>query len=427
MRKLTWLVVIALLVGIALAIPAYYITRDAAPPQDDDLRVQRLDIPEKENAFYYFKLAVEQLYWPDDAETAERVGAMLDDDLWDEELAQELVERNAEGLQYLKQGLECSECQVPEIKGFDDLLPYLGEWRTLARLSSLRALWLLKGGRQREAADEAMSTVKFGHMIEGSRGGLLHYLVGCAVKAIALARLRDIAGEATLQPSVLIGYARALAAYGANEQGLEDVFRGEYAVTKTTVDDLAAGRYGIEDLSGEGSGGPRPGYVGYFFQPNKTKRIFAQTFRTGVSNVGRSYAQRDYSGPPEWTEDSGFLSMASLFLSGNAVGKLLVAMLLPAVERIHLEKCWENVSVAATQLLLALKAYELQTGNLPESLEELVPDYLAAIPVDDYDGRPMRYSLDKRIVYSVGEDLKDSGGSEGEHPWEMEDPSFRIE
>ncbi|MGQ4872310.1 MAG: hypothetical protein ACP6IT_10840, partial [Candidatus Thorarchaeota archaeon] len=43
---------------------------------DDDLKVQRLDIPEKENAFYYFELAADELAWPDDEETNERVHAM---------------------------------------------------------------------------------------------------------------------------------------------------------------------------------------------------------------------------------------------------------------------------------------------------------------------------------------------------------------
>jgi len=102
-------------------------------------------------------------------------------------------------------------------------------------------------------------------------------------------------------------------------------------------------------------------------------------------------------------------------------------MLLPAMERAHLAKCRENVTVAATRLLFALKAYELEKGKLPDSLDELVPDYIKAIPLDDMDGKPMRYSREKKIVYSVGEDLADSGGCEGEHPWDMEDPSFKIE
>jgi len=39
-----------------------------------------------------------------------------------------------------------------------------------------------------------------------------------------------------------------------------------------------------------------------------------------------------------------------------------------------------------------------------------VPQYLDAVPIDDYDGKPMRYNAAKKVVYSVGRDLKDGGG-----------------
>ncbi len=39
-----------------------------------------------------------------------------------------------------------------------------------------------------------------------------------------------------------------------------------------------------------------------------------------------------------------------------------------------------------------------------------MPAYLDALPVDPFDGRPVRYSREKKIVYSVGKDLVDGGG-----------------
>jgi hypothetical protein len=48
---------------------------------------------------------------------------------------------------------------------------------------------------------------------------------------------------------------------------------------------------------------------------------------------------------------------------------------------------------------------------LPESLSELVPKYLPKVPIDPFDGKPLRYSKEKGIIYCVGKDLKDSGGS----------------
>jgi len=54
----------------------------------------------------------------------------------------------------------------------------------------------------------------------------------------------------------------------------------------------------------------------------------------------------------------------------------------------------------------------MKTGELPGTLDALVPDYIDKIPSDDFDGEPMRYSAEKKIIYSVGEDLNDDGGGE---------------
>ena len=63
-------------------------------------------------------------------------------------------------------------------------------------------------------------------------------------------------------------------------------------------------------------------------------------------------------------------------------------------------------------LLLLLKAYQLDHGHLPATLDALVPDYLAQVPADPFDGKPMRYSAERKIVYSVGENLTDEAGKE---------------
>jgi len=428
MKKLLLLTLIAFAVGIALSTVGYLLSRDCPPPQDDDLKVQRLDIPEKENAFYYFELAADELAWPDDEETNERVHAMLEDEQWDDELADELIQKNTAIFEYIEKGLACAHLQVPEIKGIDDLMPYLCPRRDLARLTSLRALWFFKQGKEKEAFDEAMKGVKFGHMIEGSKGQLIHYLVGMGVKEIGLDRMRMMMPRTSLPPDRLKGYAEALANYEANEEGLADAFRVEYTVFAGLTDDLARGArdldFGKVDM--EERDHTKKGYSGYFFQPNKTKRLLAEMYRGCISNIPRTWAERDYSGLPEPPEGPGFLMMARYAVSGNAIGKILVPMLAPAMERTQLAKCRTDLSVSITRLLLALKAYKTDTGELPLSLDELVPEYLDAVPRDPFGGKPIRYSREESILYSVGEDLVDSGGSEKEEWDDLDEPTFRI-
>jgi hypothetical protein len=56
--------------------------------------------------------------------------------------------------------------------------------------------------------------------------------------------------------------------------------------------------------------------------------------------------------------------------------------------------------------------FRLDHGTLPSHLDELVPAYLDAVPLDPFDGHPLRLAVknDHRIIYSVGPDLVDDGG-----------------
>jgi hypothetical protein len=63
---------------------------------------------------------------------------------------------------------------------------------------------------------------------------------------------------------------------------------------------------------------------------------------------------------------------------------------------------------------LALERQRLVTRELPECLEELVPWYLPQVPVDPFDGKPIRYRRRQPgyLLYSVAEDGQDNGGQE---------------
>lgn len=61
---------------------------------------------------------------------------------------------------------------------------------------------------------------------------------------------------------------------------------------------------------------------------------------------------------------------------------------------------------------VGVEAFRLKHGSLPNNLAELVPDYLSAIPVDPFNGKPLLFKrLSKGyVVYSVGENATDDGG-----------------
>jgi hypothetical protein len=67
----------------------------------------------------------------------------------------------------------------------------------------------------------------------------------------------------------------------------------------------------------------------------------------------------------------------------------------------------------ATMAAVALARYYLMHEKWPESLHDLVPSLLPAVPSDRFDGQPLRYRLvdGRPLLYSVGTDLNDDGGT----------------
>jgi hypothetical protein len=69
-----------------------------------------------------------------------------------------------------------------------------------------------------------------------------------------------------------------------------------------------------------------------------------------------------------------------------------------------------NVVVIA----IALKRYELKHQQLPNTLDELIPEFLKSVPTDYMDGQPLRYRRNGDgtfLLYSVGENGQDDGGN----------------
>ena len=62
---------------------------------------------------------------------------------------------------------------------------------------------------------------------------------------------------------------------------------------------------------------------------------------------------------------------------------------------------------------LAVERFRLAKGHWPTNLTELVPQFLDAVPLDPFDGKPLRYVRkgETQIIYSVSKDREDQGGT----------------
>ena len=87
--------------------------------------------------------------------------------------------------------------------------------------------------------------------------------------------------------------------------------------------------------------------------------------------------------------------------------------------------------IARTRLAdiaLAAQRYRLARGRLPATLDDLVSEFLTAIPLDPFTGKPLRYvpTDDGFVVYSVDADRKDDGGPLEDSRTEEPDLGYRV-
>ena len=163
---------------------------------------------------------------------------------------------------------------------------------------------------------------------------------------------------------------------------------------------------------------------------------FANFFRAIIANASLPYANMTFPDTEKLFDTRE--GLARLMIRPNAMGKIMFRLLIPAQDSLCERKCRSDGNLAATRLVVACNAYIKKEGKLPDDLQALVPVYLPSVPTDPYDGRPFRYSKAKGIVYSVGPDLKDSGGSpfisddcKAKNPskwkWDAEDAVYEIQ
>jgi hypothetical protein len=69
--------------------------------------------------------------------------------------------------------------------------------------------------------------------------------------------------------------------------------------------------------------------------------------------------------------------------------------------------------VDSARVACALERYRLTNGKLPDTLEALAPQFLAAVPNDVIDGKPLHYrpaADGGYLLYSIGWNQTDEGG-----------------
>ncbi len=402
-------VVVAILaVAAFLAFSGY----DIPPPDVPNLILTRSELPVTENAYTYFAAAANARYWPWDDETFR--SAYLRREPIEAERFREIVARNEDAVDLIRQGLACGVCQSPSCAAPDDMWAptAIHDWFDMARMLSLLSRENQRAGRIPEAVDACGMLVGIGAMLQRNAELFIVHVAGMGVLSMGIARAREIASDEGASSEGLERLAMALAAVGPLEHGLTRMIKGEFMYHCRMVDQRRTA-----DFSGVGIAWSKAGVRAYgrellqrsrySLAPGATKRMLGDLARSMIANLPRCYAEI------ERVDEDAFFGLkgrsAPRIWTPNALGNETGLDFL-VYEVVFEMKCRDESDLAAARLIVALNRYRKDRDGFPENLQALVPDYLAAVPRDPYDGRLFRYARDKGVVYAVGVNLADDGG-----------------
>lgn len=386
---------------------------DTGEVNDHEIMRRFVVVPGKENGFLDAK-KLEKLNLPSkysDSSRAAKDAAIIEQLLagksWNRNIVRTTLKRYRGVFPIVETILGKKYFQLPELVAIEQEIPKYQHYISAANLMALRSLHYQRQGKIDQSIEEAHRVLRFGHKIKSETSWILiSYMIGRAVENIALQRFYALSSETRINAKRSRHISGLIAKYGHREHdSFSESMLGEYRFMANSIEDyyqktLSERLEYDQELAGIEDRTPntfRQYLLSYYFHPNETKNLYAK-------EALRLYGEakkicKDQEIPPNhefhWTD----------LLKPNSLSKGEFGF-----KSYFKHRCFVNVFYAGVGLVTALKAYEKTNGRLPDTLNQLVPEFIDRIPEDEFDGQPMRYSKEHRWVYSVGSDYVDNGG-----------------
>ena len=413
-RILSWAAAaIAVAIG-GLAAFGWLASRDEPAPADDaEFAVARPEVAPEENAFTYFLAATNLLV---ETTNAQLVADFLAGRAPDGAELRALVASNSACFAQVKRGTECAVCRFPLPPSFfDSEFPYFNPWLKIGRLLAVRSRQARLDGRWAEAVVDAWTVARLGGLVADNAESMMHYLVGVAIAGEGFEQILALATDPAVPADDLRVLAAGLDQLGPYDAGLVRALKMEALYAAELVAGFASGRIDWIDLIAFGNrNGARDWRQRlfaavlrspYFFRPQATLRAVREKYRQAIRDAAWPYAQADA------TEEPKFGQSLLQLLRPNSIGEFFRRMVVMPARMTLENKCRAESLLAGAKLAVACSRFQRKQGRWPETLPELVPEFLAEVPRDPFDGEPFRYSAEKGLVWSVGKNLTDEGGS----------------
>lgn len=308
------------------------------------------------------------------------------------------------------------------------LLPTVQQCRMVAALLASRAMLRTHEGKYDDAWQDLMTCHRLGRLMSQCRT-LIESLVAMAIDRISSDAELSYLSNAKQSPEQLAGRLRDFQALPPMQGIASAIEYGERFLLLDFATNMV--RHGETGLSGvETALGQRPS------KKEITSKWFTRSInwdpalaqcnrfydRCAAASRLPDYASRQAefarisddlkANKPDGKDLVVMHSIAGPKQRGEIIGKILVGLLAPALEKVQTASDRGEQTQRNLQLAFVLEGYQRESGHYPEKLSDLAPKHLSNIPNDLFNGRPLVYkpTANGYLLYSVGPDGKDNNG-----------------
>lgn len=383
--------------------------RDIEIVDDAELALKTVPVVQEENAHFDLRTLPDVPVGQGDYYGADELQELLAGEKWNEELATQILSDNQEVLTIMEAASGRPAYQEPALSdpaaiGYQMELVSVGNWRTGGDIVLLQALNEARSGNIPGALNSIRWVEGIVEKVNVSQLSVVHYLAGLHLRTKVLQTLETILTEVPLSQAEANQLRALLSVEYGDEVALTTVIQGEYAVQKSVVDGI---QRGDAELLGQREGDLVP-KTSFYFQPNRTKQLFAELAKQQIAMVTRSCQSSFLESSPERLMPENLLL---LYVTPNASGIVMHDVVAGAIgASLKTKVCELEAREALLDAALAIAVYQNETKETLPNLAALIPDYLEAIPQDPFSGRDIIFAPEISRLYSVGENKRDDGG-----------------
>jgi hypothetical protein len=291
-------------------------------------------------------------------------------------------------------------------KSVSVLLDGAGAWQRAIQLSALT-------GDTFGASGQAVELTEFAKELSECDSTLIHWLVMVTMQTIGLQGLEKALQKGELPKEVSLEYRQRLQAAELIHADFARCVRVEMWVQAGTLAKLAAAKGKAQrDAYLLSVSGASNWFQSLTFKPNLTILENVHLVSPIAQGLAESWA-RGMAAAQEAERLAKAMSDRGKWknwLHPNFTGRTLIETSFSAWDGIIQRTMQSVVLNRCLQCVLALRAFEMDEGRLPESLDVLVPKYLPVVPEDPFSGAALRWNPQTDRIYSVGGDGRDDGG-----------------